>query len=392
MISVINNLWQYGIYSFYYDKTRSNDQDQTLSNFFYYGENSQNKTQKTTHITHLAERVYSQAQSPIGSPSSPRRLGVLCRQIASASAISKENAEELSEELLTVYRMSKEPECRNKINNGIKFKRKETGFQYSYFLQDNKIFVHLHQFKNKGNFKSAKNALMIHMPSCKVEEIIHKKIRTETRLGEKEANLQSNLSHRSIPKIYAVYKYTNSHESRLSIYEQKCQQTAETLFLNDELPEFGQKVQFFREVARGVSYLHIRGLCHHDLKLDNIMIKNGKGMLIDFGLTTPVGAAPFNSCPWTCPPERQYPRDPVSHASDIYQFGLMLAQAFIPDAKPLIRVKNPTLIPSIKNCLLNWLPTTEKELKMKRLIQACLSDNPQERPSITDINSVLRNL
>jgi serine/threonine protein kinase len=164
------------------------------------------------------------------------------------------------------------------------------------------------------------------------------------------------------------------------------------MFLNDELPEFGQKVQFFREVARGVSYLHIRGLCHHDLKLDNIMIKNGKGMLIDFGLTTPVGAAPFNSCPWTCPPERQYPRDPVSHASDIYQFGLMLAQAFIPDAKPLIRVKNPTLIPSIKNCLLNWLPTTEKELKMKRLIQACLSDNPQERPSITDINSVLRNL
>ncbi|MBP7073795.1 MAG: protein kinase [Rhabdochlamydiaceae bacterium] len=391
MLSVVN-LEEYGVYVFKYDKTYTTKPTQTDPEFFYYGEIPQKKTKKATLISNLVERSCSPAQSPLDSPSAPRRKDFLSKQIVSVTNISKKDVEALSEELLTIYAMSKEPECRNEKYNGIKFKRKETGFRYSYLLHGNNIFVHLHNFKNRGNFKSAKNALMIQLPSCKVEEIIHKKIRSQTKLGEKEANLQSQLSHRSIPKIYAVHKYTNTQESRVSVYEQKCEQTGETMFLNDELSEFDQKVQFFHEIARGVSYLHFRGLCHNDLKLDNIMIRNGKGMLIDFGLTTQAGANPFNSCPWTCAPERQHPRAPVSFASDIYQFGLMLAQAFIPDARPLISVKNPTLIPSIEKVLFNWLPAPEKENKMKRLIDACLSANPQERPTIEDINSVLRNL
>ncbi len=405
----ISKLGEYGIIAFEYDKENSSGptkeasaplqyieglQDRTNDPIFQYQPNpSITRTDSPAEFNHLSRRMFSPTQAVLGSPSAPRRLNLLSRKITTAIGISKEDARDLSEEILQIYKFANEPGLRSLKYNGLKFKRKETGFGNSYLAHGDEIFVHLNTEKIKGGFKIAANALRIQLPSCSVQEIIHKKIRKFTDIGEKEVNLQSQLTHPSIPKIYVTHKYYNQFEPRISVYEYKCDITGENVFRKDKLPEFNQKTQFFSEIASGVSYLHHKGLCHNDLKLDNVMISHGKGMLIDFGLMTQTGSVPPYSCEWMRAPEREISNtEPVSFASDIYHFGLMLVQAFVPNAKPLIDVKDLTFIPSINKALYNWLPATEQESKMKRLIDACLSNNPQDRPTIDDIKSALRNL
>jgi hypothetical protein len=64
---------------------------------------------------------------------------------------------------------------------------------------DNNIFVHLHQFKNRGKFQVGEECINdSYCPLAKLKKSSTKKFAAETRLGEKEANLQSQFK----PSIY----------------------------------------------------------------------------------------------------------------------------------------------------------------------------------------------
>ncbi|CAL3971506.1 unnamed protein product [Diplocarpon coronariae] len=56
-------------------------------------------------------------------------------------------------------------------------------------------------------------------------------------------------------------------------------------------PAFGEldKVRFVAELQSAVDYVHSLGLAHNDINPDNIMIKNGSPVLIDFGSCQPFG-------------------------------------------------------------------------------------------------------
>lgn len=49
----------------------------------------------------------------------------------------------------------------------------------------------------------------------------------------------------------------------------------------------------FRQIANSIYYMHSLGICHRDLKLENVMMtddtEKGKPILIDFGLSKMIG-------------------------------------------------------------------------------------------------------
>jgi len=91
-----------------------------------------------------------------------------------------------------------------------------------------------------------------------------------------------------------------------------------------------------RQVADALEYLHSQGLCHCDIKPDNILInQQGQVFLTDFGISQSIGE-PLESkrgTPRYMAPE-QYLQQPVDHRTDVYSFAItlyeMLTQGEVP--------------------------------------------------------------
>lgn len=103
--------------------------------------------------------------------------------------------------------------------------------------------------------------------------------------------------------------------------------------LRDELRESGafdvaRAVRLVQHVGASVAHAHAGGLLHRDLKPSNVALREGRPVLLDFGVVWELGEGR------RCPPDRsgtpqylapeQVTRSPLSTATDVYGLGAML--------------------------------------------------------------------
>jgi serine/threonine protein kinase len=103
--------------------------------------------------------------------------------------------------------------------------------------------------------------------------------------------------------------------------------------VRDELRESGpfdvaRAVRLVQHVGAAVAHAHARGLLHRDLKPSNVVLREGRPVLLDFGVVWELGDGR------RCPPDRsgtpqylapeQVTRSPLSPATDVYGLGAML--------------------------------------------------------------------
>jgi serine/threonine protein kinase len=105
--------------------------------------------------------------------------------------------------------------------------------------------------------------------------------------------------------------------------------------LADSLDEFGKLVE--REVAilgvqllTGLRALHARGLAHVDVKSENIVLRDGRPVLVDFGSARELGAPQPAGKPVGTPgyaaPEMEACL-PISAGMDVFALGVVLREA-----------------------------------------------------------------
>jgi serine/threonine protein kinase len=99
------------------------------------------------------------------------------------------------------------------------------------------------------------------------------------------------------------------------------------------LPE-ADIVRITRDVARGLSFAHARGVIHRDLKPDNILLhSDGSAVITDFGIARAVSAYVASTgvdmtigTPQYMSPEQAQGR-PIDHRADFYTLGITLYKA-----------------------------------------------------------------
>lgn len=194
----------------------------------------------------------------------------------------------------------------------------------------------------------------------------------------KEARTISQLDHPNIIRILDIFKENNTAYYVMEYIEGSS--LDDIVNRRGVLPE-KEAVDYIKQVASALDYIHQRSINHLDVKPANIMVRtDNKAILIDFGVskqydeqgeqtsTTPVGIS------YGYAPLEQYRPGGVSEFSpqaDIYSFGATLYR--------LLTGKVPPQAMEILNDGLVGLPTTLSS-NVTTAIQKAMQPKKDERP------------
>jgi serine/threonine protein kinase len=149
--------------------------------------------------------------------------------------------------------------------------------------------------------------------------------------------------------------------------------------------EVGDAVRIVQHVAAAVAHVHAHGFVHRDLKPSNVVLRDGRPVLLDFGVA-------WRLAPRRRPPDRsgtpqylapeQITRAPLTPATDVWGLGVMLVELLtgerpFREGAKLADAALPARYPQLAEA-----PRFARALpaEVVVVIEACLQKNPRARP------------
>lgn len=147
-----------------------------------------------------------------------------------------------------------------------------------------------------------------------------------------------------------------------------------------------------KQIVKGMIHIHSMDIVHGDLTPRNILLKNGKVKIADFGLSSKNGASKFGNDVCTpgfrAPEYISYQPCTVRKSQDVWSFGCILIyltqKNFYGFQRSILFSEGPELnfdyyVGALKNVSINYMNNT----------MACLKFDPLERPSFLQIQETI---
>ncbi|HUI09114.1 MAG TPA: protein kinase [Bacteroidota bacterium] len=219
----------------------------------------------------------------------------------------------------------------------------------------------------------------------------------------REARMAARLSHDAIAVIYEI-----GEEAGVPFIAMEYLPGRDLRGVIDarEPLSLDQKLDYARQVARGLQYAHAKNVIHRDIKPENIkLLDDGRVKIIDFGIAKPYTptASPEDrstsavltrmgmriGTPWYMSPE-QARGNPVDRRTDIFSFGVVLYE-LLTYAKPF-QGDDTTVLYKILHEEPPPIKLEESGLadEIQRILSRCLAKDHEERYG--DCAEVLRDL
>jgi len=181
------------------------------------------------------------------------------------------------------------------------------------------------------------------------------------------ANTYANIKHPNIAKIFQAgitHGKKDKNEIPYLIISYIKGSTLERMINERKELSLSTIFKISRDILNALDVIHRKGMIHRDIKPSNIMIedKNGKAILIDFGLEKDAPdkiklttTGPTLGAPRYMSPEQCGPKETITPASDIYSFGVVLFEMLTGEVP--FQAENPyqvmyahcsTLVPNIR--------------------------------------------
>jgi serine/threonine protein kinase len=147
----------------------------------------------------------------------------------------------------------------------------------------------------------------------------------------------------------------------------------------------GRAARTVQHVAAAVAHVHARGFLHRDLKPSNVMLRDGRPVLLDFGIA-------WRLAPRRRPPDRsgtpqylapeQIARATLTPATDVWGLGIMLVELLTGERPFAVGVTRHDASLAARYPQLAARPRLSRDLPQDaiHLIEACLQKNPRARP------------
>jgi serine/threonine protein kinase len=171
-------------------------------------------------------------------------------------------------------------------------------------------------------------ALKLLPPDLSAEPAFVERFRREIRLARR-------ISHQNVARVFDLEQDSTHPLGLLHFYIMELldgQTLGARLKLGGPISQ-AEAFQIARQLAAGLRAAHEAGVIHRDFKPSNVMLLNGRAVVTDFGLASPIRPGTTEAqlkttsmllgTPGYVAPE-QWAGKPPSVASDVYAFGIVL--------------------------------------------------------------------
>lgn len=226
---------------------------------------------------------------------------------------------------------------------------------------------------------------------CRDTDVAVRKVKwggDPTKIEELKREVET-LRKISSPNI-ALFLGAGVHRESLYIYSEYAADSLRTYLRGrGSRATIVERLNLLYEAALGMFWLHsakdtrtgAAGLVHRHVKTSCFLVfDHGRTKVCDFGLSTFwAGDSAYKSV-WTAPEVRER-RAPFSFASDVYSFGLVMAEA-LTGIEPAFTTDSSTAAAVVAAAV---VPPEAAPQTVRDLVARCLSEDPNKRPSFQTI-------
>ncbi|XP_078137903.1 inactive tyrosine-protein kinase 7-like [Centroberyx gerrardi] len=220
----------------------------------------------------------------------------------------------------------------------------------------------------------------------------------------RQVEMFSKLSHQNMSRLLAVNRSTQPQSFILEYAEMgDLKQYLRMTRSKEEKPKTHrlttkQKVGVCLQVARAMEHLSNQRFVHRDLAARNCIVSSRKTVKVSsLGLSKDIYSSEYHQHRQALVPVRWLPAESVfeddfSAKSDVWSFGVLMWEVFSLGELPYAALEHPRVLQDLQSGSLLLPPLPLCPSRVYKLILRCCSVSPKERPSFSDVQTVLSDL